>query len=170
MKNLILLMGVLLLIFGCSKQNNFDEREINLITPEKIFGFDPIQSSDKYSSNEIGKVYEGLYEFHPLKRPYELMPNLAESLPTVSEDGLTYTFKMKKGVLFHDSPAFKDGIGREVKSDDFIFSMKRLSDPKLNAKGWWLLDQRIVGLNEWRTKYAGAEPTNNAEEILWIKK
>jgi oligopeptide transport system substrate-binding protein len=170
MKNLILLMGVLLLIFGCSKQNNFDEREINLITPEKIFGFDPIQSSDKYSSNEIGKVYEGLYEFHPLKRPYELMPNLAESLPTVSEDGLTYTFKMKKGVLFHDSPAFKDGIGREVKSDDFIFSMKRLSDPKLNAKGWWLLDQRIVGLNEWRTKYAGAEPTNYAEEIEGIKK
>src|SRR6476620_6457881 len=106
MKRIVLLVSAALLVFGCSKQNNFDEREINLISPEKISGFDPINASDRYSGNECGKVYEGLFEFHPLKRPYELMPNLAESLPTVSADQLTYTFKIRKGVLFHDSAAF----------------------------------------------------------------
>ncbi len=165
-----LLFGAALLMVGCSKQNNFDEREINLISPEKIAGFDPINASDKYSGNEAGKVYEGLYEFHPLKRPYELIPNLAESLPTVSADGLSYTFKIRKGVLFHDSPAFKDGIGRELKADDFVYSIKRLADPKLNAKGWWLLDGRIAGLNEWRTKYSTVDVTNYDEEIDGLKK
>jgi oligopeptide transport system substrate-binding protein len=170
MKISLFVLGFVLVLAGCSKQNNFDEREINLISPEKISGFDPINSSDRYSGNETGKVYEGLFEFHPLKRPYELMPNLAESLPTVSNDGLTYTFKLRKGVLFHDSPAFKDGIGRELKSDDVIYSIKRLADPKLSAKGWWLLDDRISGLNEWRAKNAPLEATNYDEAIEGLKK
>jgi ABC-type transport system substrate-binding protein len=171
MKSLALfLCFTLMLISGCSKQNNFEEREINLISPEKVSGFDPINASDRYSGNEMGKVYEGLFEFHPLKRPYELMPNLAESLPTVSADGLTYTFKMKKGVLFHDSPAFPEGLGRELKSDDVLYSIKRLADPKLNAKGWWLLDDRIAGLNEWRAKHAEAEQSNYEEAIEGLKK
>lgn len=170
MKRWILLVSALLLVFSCSKHNTFEEREINLVSPEKISGFDPINASDRYSGNEVGKVYEGLYEFHPLKRPYELMPNLAESLPTVSQDGLTYTIKIRKGVLFHDSPAFKDGIGREMTADDVIYSLKRLADPKLSAKGWWLLDERIVGLNEWREKYANADKTNYDEVIEGLKK
>jgi oligopeptide transport system substrate-binding protein len=165
-----LLSGLLLLGISCSKERNFDERELHLITPEKFAGYDPIQASDLYSGNEVGKVYEGLYEFHPFKRPYELMPNLAESLPVVSEDGLTYTFKIKKGVLFHDSVAFKDGIGREMKIDDVIYSIKRLADPKLQAKGWWLFDEKIVGLNEWKIKNAPIEVTNYTEEIEGLKK
>lgn len=166
----LILSLLMLLVLSCSKQNNFDEREIHLISPEKVAGFDPINSSDQYTANEIGKVYEGLYEFHPLKRPYELMPNLAEGMPTISTDGLTYTFKIKKGVLFHDSPAFKDGIGREVKSDDFIYSIKRLADPKLMSKGFWILDEKIAGLNEWRAKYASADATNYDEAIEGLKK
>lgn len=164
------LSGLLMLTIGCSKERNFDERELHLITPEKFAGYDPIQASDLYSGNEVGKVYEGLYEFHPFKRPYELMPNLADSLPVVSDDGLTYTFKIKKGVLFHDSSAFADGIGRELKIDDVIYSIKRLADPKLQAKGWWLLDDKILGLNEWKDKNAPLEVTNYVEEIEGLKK
>ena len=170
MKSLLFVLSCLMLSFACSKEKTFDEREINLISPEKISGFDPINASDRYSGNETGKVYEGLFEFHPLKRPYELMPNLAESLPVVSADGLTYIFKIRKGVLFHDSPAFKDGMGREMKASDIIYSIKRLADPKLNAKGWWLLDDRLVGLNEWRTKNSTTESTNYEEEIEGLKK
>ncbi len=169
MKSLVLLISTLLLVSGCSKQNSFDEREINLISPQKVSGFDPINSSDRYSGNETGKVYEGLFEFHPLKRPYELMPNLAESLPTISADGLTYLFKIRKGVLFHDSPAFPDGVGRELRANDIVYSIKRLADPKLNAKGWWLLDDKIVGLNEWKNKNSAEEKTNYSEEVEGLK-
>lgn len=166
----LLLIALALLVFSCSKEKNFDERELHLISPEKISGFDPIHSQDRYTSHENGKVFEGLFEFHPLKRPYELMPNLAEAMPTVSDDGLTYTFKIRKGVLFHDSPAFKDGIGRELKSDDVIYSLKRLADPKLNSSGWWLLENRIAGLDEWRKKYASADAVNYDEAIEGLRK
>ena len=171
MKSLVPIFFLMLFVFlGCSKERNFDEREINLISPEKITGFDPIHVSDMYAGNETGKVYEGLFEFHPLKRPYELMPNLAEALPDVSTDGLTYTFKIKKGVLFHDSPVFSGGKGRELRADDVLFSLKRLADPKLQAKGWWLFDDKIAGLNEWRDKNAPLDATNYQEEIEGLKK
>lgn len=166
----LILSGLLILAAGCSKERSFDERELHLISPEKIFGYDPIHSSDLYSGNEMGKIFDGLFEFHPLKRPYELSPNLAEALPTVSSDGLSYTFKIKKGVLFHDSPAFKDGKGKELKSDDVLYSLKRLADPKLQAKGWWLFDDKIAGLNEWREKNAPLEASNYSEEIEGLKK
>ena len=170
MKSLVLVLSCMFLAFACSKEKTFDEREVNLISPEKISGFDPINASDRYSGNETGKVYEGLFEFHPLKRPYELMPNLAEALPVISADGLTYIFKIRKGVLFHDSPAFKDGIGRELKASDIVYSIKRLADPKLNAKGWWLLDDRLVGLNDWRTKHSTTDKTNYEEDIEGLRK
>lgn len=170
MKFSYLLILTFVTLASCSKNQNFDERELHLVSPEKITGFDPIHVSDRYSGNETGKVYEGLFEFHPLKRPYELMPNLAESLPTVSTDGLTYTFKLKKGVTFHDSPAFKDGIGREVKSDDVLYSLRRLADPKLMAKGWWLFDDKIAGLNEWRVKNSTLEVVNYDEPIEGFKR
>lgn len=174
MKNILTLNLILVLMIlslqGCSKVKKFDEREINLISPEKVSGFDPINASDRYSSNEMGKVYEGLYEFHPLKRPYELMPNLAESLPKISSDGLTYVISLKKKVYFHDSEVFPNSKGREVVVDDFIYSLKRLADPKLSAKGWWILDGKIKGLNEWREKQSKLEKTNYEEKISGLVK
>jgi oligopeptide transport system substrate-binding protein len=170
MRTMVLLFSFILILSSCSKEKNYAEREIHLISPEKISGFDPINASDQYSGDEVGKVYEGLFEFHPFKRPYELVPNLAESMPMVSSDGLIYTIKLKSGVLFHDSPAFQGGLGRELKASDVIYTIKRLADPKLQAKGWWLFDDKIVGLNEWRSKYASAETTNYEESIEGLKK
>src|SRR5690606_11378245 len=163
---LILMLG---LILSCSKEHRYDVRKLHLISPEKVAGFDPILASDRYSGLEVGKVYEGLFEFHPLKRPYELIPNLAAAHPLVSKDGLTYTFKIKSGVLFHDSPAFPEGKGRELVAEDFVYSIKRLADPRLQAKGWWLFDQKVKGLNEWRTKNAALEETNYDEAIEGLK-
>jgi len=105
-------------------------------------------------------VYEGLLEYHYLKRPHELQPLLAEAMPEISSDGKTYTFKTRKGVLFQDHPAFEGGKGRELKAKDFVYSFLRLADPKLNSGGFWIFDGQIEGLNEWREKQKSAEVTN----------
>jgi oligopeptide transport system substrate-binding protein len=162
---------VLLFIFGaCSREENHEEKVLNLIGTAKVKGFDPIFSSDLYSNNEVGKVYEGLLEFHYLRRPYELIPNLADALPVVSEDNLTYTFKLKKGVMFHESPCFGDKKSREMKADDVVYSLKRLADPKLQSTGWWLLDGKLAGLNEWRDKYAKEAAVNYDDVVEGLKK
>lgn len=163
----LLFMGTLL--FSCSKKIDLNERVLNLAVTSEVKGMDPIYSNDRYSSNEVGRVYEGLLEYHYLKRPYTLVPNLAESLPAVSSDGLTYTFKIKKGVLFHDDAAFPSGKGRELVAEDFVYSIKRLADPKLQGLGWWLLDGKIKGLNEWRDKNSKKDKVDYTEVIEGLK-
>ena len=96
------ILAVLSIFASCTKKVDENESVLNLAITAKVKGMDPIYANDAYSNGEIARVYEGLLEYHYLKRPYTLVPNLAEALPTVSEDGLTYTFKIKKGVLFHD--------------------------------------------------------------------
>lgn len=164
------LLTLVITLIGCTREQNFDEKVLNLVTPAKFKGYDPAFAADLYSGNEVGKVYEGLLEFHYLKRPYELTPNLAEAMPTVSTDGLTYTFKLRKDVKFHDSECFPEGKGRQMKADDVVFSIKRLADPKIQSTGWWLVDGKLAGLNEWREKYSSAEVVNYNETVEGIKK
>lgn len=149
---------------SCTKKKNFDQKVLELNVSAKVKGLDPVNAGDTYSSGEIARVYEGLLEYHYLERPYKLIPNLAESMPEVSKDGLTYTFKIKKGVMFHDNKCFPNGKGRELKASDFVYSIKRMADLKNNSTGWWLLDGRIAGLNEWRDKYNGKE-ANYSEKV-----
>lgn len=61
-----------------------------------------------------GNVYEGLFR---LADSGEVQPLLADSW-TVSDDGLTYTFKIKPGVTFHS--------GKAVTSEDVKFSIERM--------------------------------------------
>jgi oligopeptide transport system substrate-binding protein len=170
MKINVLFLALLLLSLSCTKNKDEGLKVFHHFSPSKIATFDPIQISDVYSHEQAGKVYEALYEYHPFKRPYELMPNLATAMPKVSEDGLQYEIKIKSGVRFQDDPAFPNGKGRELKIDDLLYSIKRLADPKNRATGWWILDGKIKGLNEWRNKHKDSKSTNYTEVIEGMKK
>jgi oligopeptide transport system substrate-binding protein len=153
---------------ACTKQKDDKVKELNLISPAKVAGFDPALAGDIYQTYEMGKVFEGLYEYHPTKRPYEIVPALAEGLPEVSADQLTYTFRLRKGVRFHDDKCFPGGKGRELKASDFVYSFKRLADPKVMSKGWWLFDGKLAGVDEWRKKASAAGTTNYDEPVAGI--
>lgn len=111
---------------------------------------DPVRAAIVYSNFVVLNIFDTLYSYKYLKRPYELKPNLATAMPEVSSDGLTYTITIKKGVYFHDNQAFEGGKGRELKASDFIYSIKRHFDPKNKSQGAWLFSGRISGLDEWK--------------------
>ena len=111
---------------------------------------DPAQASNLYAKILTVNLYDTLYRYRYLARPYELEPNLAEELPQVSTDGLIYTIRIKPGVHFIDDPAFPGGRGRAVRAEDFVYSLKRHFDPATRAQGAWLWQGRIVGLDEWK--------------------
>ena len=164
-----LIITALIFSFGCTKSRNLDTKVLTVVSDQKVKGMDPINAGDKYSINEIARTYEGLLQFHYLKRPYSLEPALAESMPEVSEDGLTYKFKLKKGILFHDNKCFKDGKGRELVAEDVVYSIKRLADTHNHSIGWWILDGRLKGLNEWRDKYANKDAADYGEVVEGVK-
>lgn len=110
---------------------------------------DPTQAGTQYSNDIVTSIYDTLYQYKYFKVPYQLEPDLAQSMPTVSKDGLTYTIKIKHGVHFTDDPAFKNGKGREVTAQDFVYSIERNFDPKIHSQGEWLWAGKIVGLDQW---------------------
>ena len=97
-------------------------------------------------------VYDTLVEYDYLARPYRLTPGLLESMPEKGADGRSYTFRLKKGVRFHDDPCFEGGVGRELDADDAIYSIKRFADANVNLKSWVLLAGFVSGLDEFREK------------------
>jgi peptide/nickel transport system substrate-binding protein len=72
----------------------------------------------------------------------ELQPDLAADMPTVSDDGLTWTFSIKPGV--HYSPPFADV---EVTAQDFIRAMTREADPKASSGGYSFYYSAIEGFD-----------------------
>jgi len=62
-------------------------------------GFDPTRPSDYYSGMVIEAIYDRLLTYDHLVRPAKLVPDAAESLPQVADNGKTYTFKIKKDIM-----------------------------------------------------------------------
>ncbi len=143
------LLALALVVTSCTQKSDENDNGIYFPVRANVKGFDPVHSSDIYSGTVIAQVYEGLLQYHYLKRPYEVIPSLAEGMPAISDKGLTYTFKIRKGIKFHDDPAFPGGKGRELVAEDFIYSFRRLADPATLNDGFWILDGKIKGLNEW---------------------
>ena len=156
----VVFTAALLIIAGCDgSPQGTDSNEITLHTAlaAKVRGLDPGDIGDTTSSLVASQIFECLYQYHYLKRPYELIPQLAADMPQTSEDGLTYTIKIKRGIYFADDPCFEGGKGRELKASDFVFAWKRIADIKYLSKNWWIFDNKIVGLDEFREYTKGCK-------------
>ena len=150
-----LFLALLLTLGACNKsQDEGSAQDITTVYRHSMDGapssLDPAQASNIYANFLTVNLYDTLYRYKYLARPYELMPNLAEELPQVSEDGLIYTIRIKPDVHFINDPAFPDKRGRLVHAQDFVYSIKRHFDPATRAQGAWLWQDRIVGLDEWK--------------------
>ena len=91
---------------------------------------DPQKTSDLYSNFIETGIFEAPLDYDYLARPLKLVPVTLEALPEISADRKTYTMRVKPGIYFADDPAFK-GRKRELVAADYVYSMKRLMDPKL---------------------------------------
>jgi len=148
-----LLITSILFLSGCRKTPSSQEQEETVLHHQlrsKVQALDPAQAGDTMSDAVASDIFECLYGYHYLKRPYEIIPVLADGMPKASEDRLTYKIRIKKGVYFHDNACFQGGKGRELKASDFVFAWKRIADIKTLSRHWWVFNSRIVGLDEFR--------------------
>ncbi len=82
-------------------------------------GLHPILTNDASAQAIYIRVYEKLLDQN--FRTLELEPVLAEALPTISEDHLKYTFKLRDNITFSD--------GHPITTDDVVFTFKMLKNP-----------------------------------------
>jgi len=73
----------------------------------------------------------------------ELQPDLATALPEVSDDGLTWTFSIREGVMY--APPFED---TEIVAQDFVRALERVADPEASAGGYGFYYSVIEGLDD----------------------
>jgi oligopeptide transport system substrate-binding protein len=110
-------------------------------------GFDPQAVYDAYSFDVCHSIFDALYTYDYFARPVRLVPNTAEGLPQITDGGRTYTIKVKPGIYFADDPAFK-GRKRELTAADYVYSIKRIFDPKVRSYWLYVFDHRLLGLDE----------------------
>src|SRR5690242_3589931 len=102
---------------------------------------DPQASSQADEFQVLYNVCEGLVSYDPAT--LAPAPGIAESWK-ISDDGLTYTFALRKGVKFSN--------GREMTADDVVYSLNRLGNPTTGTSYTSLLLNNVVGFAEMRAK------------------
>lgn len=87
----------------------------------------PPKILDVTSSHVANQIHDGLLAYKS-NGSLEVEPRLAESYE-LSDDELTYTFKLRKGVYFHDDPCFPNGKGRELTANDVKYCLEHICSP-----------------------------------------
>jgi oligopeptide transport system substrate-binding protein len=139
--------AALLPVVSFAQANNGAPKVLRVAMKSAERAFDPQVESDQYSNWISHVVFDSLYKYDYLARPVKVVPNTAEAEPEITDNGTTYTIRIKPGIYYSPDPAFKNQR-RELTADDYIYSIKRLMDPSLRAQWQWLVDGKIVGLDE----------------------
>ena len=119
----LLIAGALMASCGGAKESNDGgkdntktaERPLTVAMATEIDSLDPFNATAGDTKTVMDQIFDGLLD---VDEDGNLLPDLAESYE-ISEDGLTYTFKLKEGVKFHD--------GSDFSADDVYYTYDKLS-------------------------------------------
>ena len=132
-------------------------------------GFDPAQVNDLYSSNVIANIFESPLTYDFLARPARVVPNTAAAMPEISADFTTLTLRIRPGIYFQDHPAFK-GARRELTAQDYVYSIKRIYDPRHKSPRVYLLESaKLLGMSEIRAAALKGAPFDYDREVDGVR-
>ena len=136
----VLSAALLLTACGQSEKKADAPRTFSYVYAMDPSSLDYSVTSKSSTSDVIANVVDGLLENDKYGN---LIPSLAEDW-SVSKDGLTYTYKLRKGVKWYTSEGEEYA---EVKAKDFVTGLKHAADGK--SDGLSLLQDSIKGLAEY---------------------
>lgn len=115
-----------------------EEQVLNLLDSSDIPSLNPTLATDAVSFNVLNNVNEGLYRMDDEDNP---TPGIAED-HDVSEDGKTYTFKIREGATWSN--------GEPVTANDFEYAWKEVLNPD-NASQYAYVMSIIEGAEAYNT-------------------
>ncbi|HTS21025.1 MAG TPA: ABC transporter substrate-binding protein [Casimicrobiaceae bacterium] len=117
------------------------------ILAEDVPGFDPAGPTNASAAVVLELIFDRLLTYDYLARPAKLVPMAAEAMPLVTDEGRTWTVKLRKGIVFAADPAFK-GKRRELTAEDVVYSFKRFMDPVQRSPYQFMMRNKFVGLDD----------------------
>ncbi|NCU18657.1 peptide ABC transporter substrate-binding protein [Pallidibacillus pasinlerensis] len=99
------------------------EQVLNFINGDYIPSMDPSKVTDEFGFQFVGATMEGLYR---LGEDGEIKEGIAKGEPEVSEDGLTWTFKLREDAKWSN--------GDPVTAHDFVYSWQRAVNPETGSE------------------------------------
>src|SRR5215467_4811036 len=99
---------------GGPSQNLASDQTLKFAIGDDFGTLDPAQLNAESDSEVAQNLFNGLLKYD---RNLNLVPDIAASVPTISSDGLTYTFKLRSDVTFSN--------GDKVTAKDVVYSWNR---------------------------------------------
>jgi oligopeptide transport system substrate-binding protein len=159
------------LISGCGKKDSENFVTLNggikgggtyvINETENIRSLDPVGINDVVSFHVAHQIYDMLVDLNP---DLQVVPDLAYRWE-ISEDGLLYTFHLRKGVYFHDNPCFPVGKGREMTALDVKYSFDRILDPRTGSLGFDFYKNHVDGAKQFIDEVNKATIENREPKI-----
>jgi len=180
MRNIFIYQLVMLSLFlvGCGSESEDTAKSLQpanggryyggvfrLNESEYIKNLFPHNIVDVYSYRVAAQIYEGLFKFDQGGN-LRVIPALAESYE-VDASYTVYTFKLRKGVLFHDDACFPGGTGRELTAEDVKYCFTRLCTQDRNNRAFDIFDGVVKGARTYYDATVGGQTPNT--EIEGIK-
>ncbi|MEG0255612.1 MAG: peptide ABC transporter substrate-binding protein [Vagococcus sp.] len=161
------LMSSLLLFVGCSsgeskkesgkkKKDTTTEQVAKFGIPQEIASIDPAKATDKVSFGVMNQIFEGLYRMDDKNMP---QPAGAKELAKVSDDGLTYTLKLREESKWTN--------GEPVVAGDYVYSWQRVINPETASEYAYLIENvknaKAIMAGEKKPDELGIEAVNDHE-------
>lgn len=171
----------LISLFSCGKKETSNATELRPAKGDRNYGgvfrmneseniktLFPPSITDAFSYRIANQIYEGLLKFD---QEYLTLKNGIIEGYSVSEDGLTYTFNLKKGVKFHDADCFGDGKGREVTTEDVKYCFTYLCSYNAHNLGFEVFKGVLKGADAFfEATKQGEKPRSGIEGLKVIDK
>ncbi|MDX1830209.1 MAG: ABC transporter substrate-binding protein [Lutibacter sp.] len=137
LKNSSTFFIIILLLISCnSKQKKYaDNLVFRYNEHANISSLDPAFAKNQANIWAVNQLFSGLVQ---LDDSLQVKPDIAKNW-TISKDGKTYKFNLRKDVQFHKHFLFGKDSTRFVKAQDFEYSFNRLLDAKVASPGKWVL-------------------------------
>lgn len=134
------LCGTLLLLSCNTKRTGLSKNTFYInYSSGNLESIDPAYAKDLYMMWTSHMLYNTLVE---TDEALHTVPSLAKSW-TISDDGLTYTFYLRRDVYFQDNELFNEGKGRRMVAADVAYSFNRIIDPAVASYGSWIFNDRV---------------------------
>jgi oligopeptide transport system substrate-binding protein len=179
MRRIVLFTTVLSLFFitACSDKSDISNLKakgnvkyggtFRFMSAEQITTLLPISSSSIYNQRVGSQIFETLLKVDPTTN--EIVPGIAESF-SMNQDATKFTFKIRKGVFFHDDDCFEDGKGRELTANDVKNTLEFACSKAVENEIYWFLLSKIKGAKQHYDNSTKGVAPNNLKSIKVIDK